>query len=434
MVNEPKISIIMPIYNSANHLERTIKSILDQSIEDYEVILVNDGSTDASSIICETVARNDRRFLCVNQQNSGAAVARNNGLAKAKGKYVVFLDSDDTFDKDMLKESYACAEKNKAQVVYWGSNWIVEDENGIKQCKNSLPYHVWNNGIELTLRNLDLIGHVPWNKLIERKWLLDNGIEFQNIPSNNDIFFSFVIMLLAKHVVWIDKILVTYYWKLPGSLTKSRYSSKLWIIDAFHRLIKWIETEEKVSERAELLAWDNFAVCTMSYIWSEDCDRFVKERLIKDLEDNIEFKNMIINALLYKSLNKRSKFILEWMISDKKIYIPEYNIYKCLVEDIIGKAHMKKKKIALWGTGYIGSLVAQAVYENEEYFDYAIDSDVSKNGNDFWGNNIVTYEQLEIEPDIIIIAGIGIMKSIEYKLNCNIDVFDAIEYVCKWSC
>ena len=94
-MNKVKITIIVPVYNAEEYLDRCMNSILDQEFSSYEVILVDDGSTDASGLICDRYSGTDPRFITVHQKNSGVSAARNAGLNLAQGEYVMFLDSDD---------------------------------------------------------------------------------------------------------------------------------------------------------------------------------------------------------------------------------------------------------------------------------------------------------------------------------------------------
>lgn len=114
------ISVIIPIYNSEKFLKETIESLLDQSFTDFELILVNDGSTDHSALICNDFAKRDQRIRFLNQENSGVSIARNRGLAEAKGNYLFFMDSDDTLDKDFLKTAYGVALQNDSDIVITG--------------------------------------------------------------------------------------------------------------------------------------------------------------------------------------------------------------------------------------------------------------------------------------------------------------------------
>ena len=98
----PKISIIVPIYNTAKYLKRCLDSIMQQSLEDIEIIAINDGSTDNSLEILQKLSKKDARIKIYTQQNQGLSVARNKGIELAKAEVISFVDSDDTIQKDML--------------------------------------------------------------------------------------------------------------------------------------------------------------------------------------------------------------------------------------------------------------------------------------------------------------------------------------------
>lgn len=114
------VSVIIPVYNVENFLDETISSVLNQELQDFEIILVDDGSTDSSAMLCEKYVSLDARVSFFSQQNSGVSVARNKGLQHAKGQYIYFLDSDDTIDPTFLSGSFNVAEQNTLDLVIVG--------------------------------------------------------------------------------------------------------------------------------------------------------------------------------------------------------------------------------------------------------------------------------------------------------------------------
>ena len=118
--NNISISIIIPVYNAGKFLVETIESVLQQNFESFELILINDGSTDDSAAICEDYHKNDARIKYFAQKNYGVSVARNLGLSYAVGEYIYFLDSDDTLDPDFLKTSYDVAKRENSDIVIVG--------------------------------------------------------------------------------------------------------------------------------------------------------------------------------------------------------------------------------------------------------------------------------------------------------------------------
>ena len=112
----PKISIIVPVYNCEKYISNCINSVLEQSFKDFELILVDDGSSDRSFEICESFAKKDSRVRAIHQPNSGVSRARNIGLDEAKGEYIGFVDGDDCVDKEMYERLYKNLADNNADI------------------------------------------------------------------------------------------------------------------------------------------------------------------------------------------------------------------------------------------------------------------------------------------------------------------------------
>lgn len=138
-MSSPTISIIVPIYNSEKYLNKCLDSILGQTFEDFELILVNDGSTDTSRQICEAYREKDQRVTLVNQSNSGAAAARNTGLSAARGTYIGFVDSDDFIAKNMYEELYKQICLNDSDIVFCNMLHINTREEVVHRTK--LPFY-----------------------------------------------------------------------------------------------------------------------------------------------------------------------------------------------------------------------------------------------------------------------------------------------------
>lgn len=115
------VSVIMPVYNVAAFLGEAIQSVLDQNFKDLELILVNDGSTDGSASVCQAYLQQDPRIQFISQENCGVSIARNNGLLRATGSYVFFMDSDDTLDPDFIKTSFETAQKDNNDITVIGA-------------------------------------------------------------------------------------------------------------------------------------------------------------------------------------------------------------------------------------------------------------------------------------------------------------------------
>ena len=175
MENNPKLSIIVPIYNAEKYIDNCMRSIYAQSFSDYEIILVNDGSADNSAAICREYQKKDSRVTYIEKENGGAGSARNAGMDAARGEYLAFPDVDDSFEPEMYAELYALAESGDYDVVFSGVKYYTQLDDG------SLSYSRTQNIKALTYTDrkqcrdnimeffpTTTIFDVPWNKLY--KW------------------------------------------------------------------------------------------------------------------------------------------------------------------------------------------------------------------------------------------------------------------------
>lgn len=207
---DPLVSIVMPVYNSQKYLSETITSILNQKYKNIELICVDDGSTDKSLEILEKTAKDDLRVKIITQKNLYAGVARNTGMECATGKYIMFLDSDDLFEKNMLSELVQRAEKYNTDIIFFG--FYQFDNNLKKRSAMGIPFSDKRiySAADLKDTLFRVAQGMPWNKLYNREFVLSTGIKFQNLQSNNDEFFTKTVMLEAKRLLFLNKRYVNY--------------------------------------------------------------------------------------------------------------------------------------------------------------------------------------------------------------------------------
>lgn len=174
------ISVIMPVYNSQKYLAAAIESVLRQSYVDFELILVDDGSTDTSGKLCDMYAARDHRVVVVHQKNGGICAARNTGLGVAKGEYISFIDNDDLFEEHLLEDNIQLAVQNDADIVCFGVG-NFEDETSMEsfsadEKKISVfdRKYIREHYFQLRTENFSNI----WNKLFKRKVIERHFITF----------------------------------------------------------------------------------------------------------------------------------------------------------------------------------------------------------------------------------------------------------------
>ena len=184
-----KISIIIPMYNAEKYIARCLESVINQSFNDIEIIIVNDGSTDKSLEICRKYAEVDERIVILNKENNGVSVARNQGMNVATGEYIMFVDSDDWIDESMCQYLYKRISECNADICF---------SNNIKEYGNKIDYIDFGGSKDVI--NLDEIKEVilslieekdkkiahrretfrgPCAKLYKRSIIIDNNITFK---------------------------------------------------------------------------------------------------------------------------------------------------------------------------------------------------------------------------------------------------------------
>ena len=231
----PKISIIIPIYNTEKFIEECLKSLITQTFKDFEIICVNDGSTDNTLNILKIFEKNDKRIIIINQNNTGAGIARNVGMRKSKGEYLIFLDSDDVFEKTMLENLYTKIKEKDAEIVVCNSINFKTEKNNSKKFFKRKNYLISNKKIknknqifssfDIKKDFFNLFVWWPWDKLLKKKYIENLGIEFQNLKSSEDLFFVASAVIAAKKVFFLDKILIYHRAGIKTSISNSREKS-----------------------------------------------------------------------------------------------------------------------------------------------------------------------------------------------------------------
>lgn len=229
-MTEPKVSVIMPVYNAETYLNECIESVLNQTLKDIEIICVDDGSTDNSLLILERYHKKDSRLKILKQKNLYAGTARNKGLEIAQGKYLSFLDADDIFVPYMLEEAYKKAEKVNADIVVFGGRYFENDVNKAYDYPallrtDMLPDSDFFEPNENFEYLFNFTTPSPWNKLYRRSFIEENQLKFQECKRVNDAYFVEVSLALAKRIGIINKNLIYYRTNnslsLQGSLNES---------------------------------------------------------------------------------------------------------------------------------------------------------------------------------------------------------------------
>ncbi len=260
----PVISIIVPVYNSESKLEKCIGSILRQTFNDFELILVNDGSVDLSGKICEDYAKNDSRIRVIHQKNLGVSEARNTGLKHAVGKYIGFVDSDDYIDEKMYETLYNLILENNAEVAVCGVREIHPHKEVISYDNEGILILDKYEAVKLLFIGKYLTMYAV-NKIYKKE--LFNEIRYPIGKIYEDTIITPKVCSLADKIVYTPRNLYNYV-RTPGSITASKFSQKDMDI---------IEAGKSVFEFSKKKFPTLIQAAEYRYIWSYMCviDRMI---------------------------------------------------------------------------------------------------------------------------------------------------------------
>ena len=220
--NQAKISIIVPVYNAESSLQTCVDSIWGLAFTEWELLLIDDGSTDGSAALCDSLSRQDPRVRVYHKPNGGVSSARNLGIRKAQGEYVYFVDSDDTLFPGALTELYDSAKKTEADMVVCGFTYYVEQSG---ETVDNLPGVFFCGGGAEYLRERFQVDfrqeffNPPWNKLILRSLLTENDIFFgEEFAICEDMAFSMQVLAQCRRICVIPQALYCYHYKEADNL------------------------------------------------------------------------------------------------------------------------------------------------------------------------------------------------------------------------
>ena len=243
-----KVSVIIPVYNAEKYLKQCLNSICRQTLQDIEIICVDDGSTDNSLNILQEYANADTRIQVLTQKNQGAGAARNYGLRTARGLYLSFLDADDFFEPNMLEEAINAIELYSADFIVFESDQFHMDTNSyvkpswVVRHKDIPPYMPFSY-LSLTDNVFKTFVGWAWDKLYRKSFIDRHNLWFQEQRTSNDLLFVFSALVLAKRIAVIDKILAHQRRGGKESLSVTREKSWHCFYDALIALRKRLKDE-----------------------------------------------------------------------------------------------------------------------------------------------------------------------------------------------
>ena len=333
----PKISIIMPIFNSENFIEECLNSLLKQTFKNFEIICINDGSTDNTLKILYEFEKKDERIYIINQNNLGAGVARNVGMKISKGEYLIFLDSDDIFNETMLEELYAKIKGNNLEIVICNSkNFYTFNNKKIFYNKKysfsekqNMLFNKMFSSLNIKKDFFNTFIWWPWDKIFKKKFIENLGIHFQNLKSTNDLFFICSAVISSNKILFLDKIFINHRVNIKTSIENSR--EKSW--DNFYYALKELKKFIKSKGLYKRFKQDFINYVASFSIWHLEtmngksfCFLYKKIRNEWWNEFGVSKRNQ--NYFYNKNIYKKLKIILDNDLNDKTIdYLYEKKIF-----------------------------------------------------------------------------------------------------------
>lgn len=261
----PKISIIVPIYNVERYLPACLDSVLNQTVKDFEVICINDGSSDGCGQILAEYAKKDSRIKVINKSNSGYGDSMNRGLDMATGEYIGIVEPDDFVEPDMFEKLYESAIQNNAEVVK--SNFFeYYEQTDTHIVKNLIPDYCFNTVIvpsdyPAVFKMMPSI----WSAIYSKKFLDENNIRFLSSPgaSYQDTGFAFKVWTMAERAYFIPEPLLHYRSDNAGSSVKS-IAKVFCVCDEFKEIETYLKKHDNYEKLKDIFVWVKYHV----YMWN----------------------------------------------------------------------------------------------------------------------------------------------------------------------
>lgn len=333
----PKVSIIMPVYNVEKYIDASIQSVINQTYTDFELILVDDGSTDSSPQICDDYAEKYHNIRVIHTENNNRAKARDTGVQAAQGEYLLFVDSDDTIKCDLLKDVVCAAEKTGADVTIFGMHVITTvDGEFIGEDFRSFEPEVYSTRDEVEKNFVKMNERLMWNhpvdKLIRRSLVVDNNIKGKSFYDGvcEDTVF---LLDMFEYVNSICVVEGCYY---EYAIRNTQSTVAKYIPDRFKKLYgRFIKTKEIIDTlKPEYRNYDlmyklfcDFVIWSYEFMFHKDCtlSYFGRYKYIRDtfsiIIENKEFTDKAFEFYqttdYYNKLSGTSRIVFKNLLKKK---------------------------------------------------------------------------------------------------------------------
>ena len=359
-----KISIVLPVYNVANYLRKCLDSLVNQTFKDFEVICVNDGSTDLSLGILEGYSLTDSRFKIITQENQGLSGARNTGIQHVQGDYILFVDSDDWLEETALEQLYEHVEGFNSDITmfkfkYYNENSSEFSEGPFTNLEVIDPSFYTGNFYYMDVLDIIFkISHAPFNKLYRTSFLKDLDAQFMHGSYYEDLEFFYKVFLKAKKVSVLPEYL--YFYRIRDkSISTSGDEGSFEIFNILETTKGYLLDADIYSQVKN--EWLMFIIVNLKYVYLRLNDnlknQFIQE--MKDKFDEYELNDAVIDEnwhyedrAFYESINIANTYT-EFNLSYEKVsyeilskhYETLSNGYKKQIDELTAENNRLKEEL-----------------------------------------------------------------------------------------
>lgn len=397
----PMISIIIPIYNTEKYIEQCLNSLIEQSYQNFEIICVDDGSTDNSLRILKDYENKYEQIKVLSQKNLYAGVARNTGMKIATGKYLLFLDADDFSRNDMLQCIVKAAESEQTEILVF-DEYLYDNisQKIIRTSWRPLKKDFFGEGVKSCVEIADTIFEFtnpgPCNKLFLREFIIKNNLWFQPIQRTNDLYFVYTSLSYAERIGILDEKFLYIRSNNCDSLQGSGSATPTIFAQAIYALRENLESRGVFS-------------------------LFQKS-----------FENMTLSISLYNLNNMKQKWAYQqvYCLLREELF-PMLNFGEKVIEPQIVQVISLRKKVIIYGAGAVATAIIRLLIDQyrcaKEDITIVV-SDSRNNVQEIWGVKVKEFQMMSKSEnsDLVIIAVSDKKVQDEIEMNVKKAGFDAV--------
>lgn len=378
IMTTPKVSVVMPVFNSEKYIYEALKSLENQTFQDFEIICIDDGSNDLSPrIICEFIDR-DNRITMLTQHHKYAGVARNLGMTASKGDYLLFLDSDDVFDEEMIQRAYDTATRMNADIVVFGGKEFSGDLKSASPRPDFARTDISGNGIinakSCSKEIFKITNSAPWNKLYRKQFVEQANIRFESCKKVNDAFFVYMSLALAKRIIVIGDELIYYRKKSHNEKVSRTKESPDYFVNPFLNIRKEL-ISRSLFQCLETCFYNVFLSECFSYLDYENDEYWfgkLYDILKNEVFDNPEIERELKVGNFTSASYRKYRFILNYDSEIYGIHGSGYELHEHGLYPFPKSKIEREKNVVIYGAGKVGKAffnqLANSHYCNKLYW------------------------------------------------------------------